>query len=351
MSKLIGLDVGYGFVKITDGESGYSFPSVVGEGHTQPTFSTRGSQVHPIDDLKVEMGGKLFYVGKAAVRQSKYVVRDLSRTRDIGNDFEVLFFSALSLFCNNRTSEFRVVTGLPVDRIHLAENFEKRVRGEHNLKVSRGRESRDLRIYVSEVEIVPQPLGSYWSEFLPLDSHEDVSMDGTVGTIDIGFRTTDLAAMEDGEYIPEKSKTLLVGLSTAYSEVSSKLAIEYGVEKEDYALDKIVINRQISLSGKTIDISHIIEEAFEKLATNILVEINSLWRIADLEHLVLTGGGGQALSGYLMSQFPQARLARDPITANCRGYLAWGHRLWHAPDSYDPYETYEEISNYPNDNS
>jgi hypothetical protein len=27
--KLIGLDVGYGFVKVTDGNLGYSFPSVI----------------------------------------------------------------------------------------------------------------------------------------------------------------------------------------------------------------------------------------------------------------------------------------------------------------------------------
>jgi plasmid segregation protein ParM len=33
MSKIVGLDVGYGFVKITDGDFGYSFPSVVGDSH------------------------------------------------------------------------------------------------------------------------------------------------------------------------------------------------------------------------------------------------------------------------------------------------------------------------------
>ncbi len=29
MEKIIGLDVGYGFVKVTDGTTGYSFPSVL----------------------------------------------------------------------------------------------------------------------------------------------------------------------------------------------------------------------------------------------------------------------------------------------------------------------------------
>ena len=128
MTKLVGLDVGYGFVKATDGESGYSFPSVVGEGHTKPTFSIRSNHMPVIDNLKIEMGQKLYYVGKAAVRQSKFVYRDLSYTvpREMILKF---FYSALSLFCPNRTNEFKVVTGLPVERIHLAKDLEKRVRG------------------------------------------------------------------------------------------------------------------------------------------------------------------------------------------------------------------------------
>ncbi|NMB01433.1 MAG: ParM/StbA family protein [Firmicutes bacterium] len=328
MTKLVGLDVGYGFVKATDGESGYSFPSVVGEGHTKPTFSIRSNHMPVIDNLKIEMGQKLYYVGKAAVRQSKFVYRDLSYTRATGDDFEILFYSALSLFCPNRTNEFKVVTGLPVERIHLAKDLEKRVRGERNIKIFRGGEIRDTRVYVSEVEIVPQPLGTYWSQFLNLDGGEEVPMEGLTGIIDIGFRTTDLAAIEDGEYIPEKSKSLSVGLATAYSDVGSKLATEYGLEKESYALDGIIIKRKINISGQALDITDIVVSAFEKLAINILVEINSQWRISDFDNLILTGGGGQAISSYLLSQLPQAKLAVDPITANCRGYLAWGNWLW-----------------------
>ena len=40
MERYIGLDVGYGFVKVTDGDSGYAFPSVVGEGDLVPSLVT-----------------------------------------------------------------------------------------------------------------------------------------------------------------------------------------------------------------------------------------------------------------------------------------------------------------------
>lgn len=332
MTRILGLDVGYGFVKVADGECGYYFPSVVGEGHIKPTFSIRSSTTPAIDNLKIGIGQKLFHVGKAAIRHSKFVYRDLSYTRALGEDFEILFYAALSLFCTNRTNEFKVVTGLPVDRIHLADSLEERVRGERDIKVFRGGKMRDTRVYVPEVEIVPQPLGTYWSQSFNSGGQEKVPSDGLTGIIDIGFCTTDLAAIEDDEYIPEKSNSLPIGLATAYSTIGSKLATEYGLERESYALDSIIIQRKINISGQAVDITNIVAGAFEQLALNILVEINSQWRVTDFSNLILTGGGGQAIGVYLLPQLPQAKLATDSITANCRGYLDWGNWVWQADD-------------------
>jgi len=332
MAKLIGIDVGYGFVKVTDGETGYSFPSVVGEGHTKPTFSARADQFSAIDHLKVGIGKRIYFVGKAAIRHSKFVYRDLSYNRSVGEDFEILFFSALSFFSGGAASEFNVVTGLPVERMHMADNLVKRVKGERTITLYRDGNSRDIQLNVKDVEIVPQPMGTYWSQFSSLRGLDGETLpDGRIGIADIGFRTTDLATIEDSEYIPEKSKSLTVGLATAYSEIGLSLASRYGLEKESYSLDGIVIKRKINVAGESIDITDIVNDAFEKLATNILVEINSQWRVSDFDSIIISGGGGQAISHYLLPQLSQAKLVPDPITANCRGYLAWANRLWNPP--------------------
>lgn len=217
-----------------------------------------------------------------------------------------------------------MVTGLPVERMHLADDFINRVKGERLITFYDDAISRDIMINVNDIEVVPQPLGTYWSSL----SNSTINSDERVGVIDIGFKTTDLASIEDSEYIPEKSKSVLVGLATAYSDIGSSLVTEYGIEKESYALDGIVINRKINISGESIDISDIVNNAFEKLATNILVEVNSQWRVSDFDCLLLTGGGGQAMSSYLLPQLSHAKLALDPITANCRGFLTWAGRLW-----------------------
>lgn len=324
MAQLIGIDVGYGFVKVTDGEVGYSFPSVVGEGHMKQIFSTKINDSPGINHLKIGIGDNLYFVGKAAIRHSRFAYRDLSYTRSVSDDLEVLFFSALSFFTKTSTNVFNVVTGLPVERMHLAEDFINRVKGERIIKFFEGNESREVIFNINNIEIVPQPLGSYWASL----SDASIPFDGRIGVIDVGFKTTDLAAIEDSEYIPEKSTSLLVGLATAYSDIGESLVTEYGLEKESYALDSIVINRKINVAGETINISDIVDSVFQKLATNILVEANSHWRLSEFDSLILTGGGGQALSSYLLPHLPHGKLAVDPISANCRGYLDWANRLW-----------------------
>lgn len=328
MTRLIGLDVGYGFVKVTDGKTGYSFPSVVGEGHNKPTFNVLSDELSVVDDMKIGIDEELYFVGKSAIRHSKFAHRDLSYTRAISDDLETLFFSALSPFCKETISRFRVITGLPVERMHLAPDLAKRVRGERMVTLYIEGEPHEVKITVDAVEVVPQPLGTYWSTHLDSLGQIAESMEGRTGIIDVGFRTTDLAAIEDSEYIPEKSKTVPLGLVTAYSDIASYLATTYGLEKESYDLDNIVVRGKINVAGETIDISKVINDAFQKLAVNILVTVNSNWKTTDYDRLLLSGGGGQSVSTYVLPELSQARLINEPITANSRGYLSWANRYW-----------------------
>lgn len=327
MSKTIGMDVGYGFVKVTDGTEGYSFPSVVGEGHTKSTFSTRVSK-SLLDDLKIDIGKGLNFVGKTAIKHSKYVFRDLSNTRNIGDDFEILVLSALGFFCDSQENTFSVVTGLPVDRMDLRDQLIKKMRGSRDVTLYKDGRPVNVNINIVNVEIVPQPLGAFWAHYPITSVYSDMRHEERTGVIDIGFKTSDLAAIEDSEYIPQKSKTIPVGLSTAYGDIGAALILDYGLQKESYALDSIVVKRSVNVAGEVMDISSIIDNALERLANNVLVEINSLWQLREFDSFIISGGGGQAISKYLLRNLTQAKLVADPITANCQGFLAWANRLW-----------------------
>jgi len=328
MFQVIGVDIGYGFVKITDGIKGYSFPSVIGDGNVDPTYSIEGNTVIPINDLKIKINGKLYFVGKYALRHSAYLHRDLSQSRAVENDLEILYLTALSLFCSDSTNSFKVVTGLPVDRMHMAGELKERIGGEKSVAVGRNNEFYGQRIIIDDLVIVPQPLGTYWSEYLDSFGRISDGVDGRVGIIDIGFKTTDLSVLEDGEYVASKSKSTFTGLSNAYRNISTKIASLYGIERESYALDEVVIKRKIRVRGESVDISDLVNEEFKKLAVNTLAEVNSIWNIAEFDALILSGGGGQSLSPFMLPHLPHGRLAKNPLSSNCSGYYNWGVKLW-----------------------
>jgi plasmid segregation protein ParM len=328
MAQIIGLDLGYGFVKVTNGETGYVFPSVIGDGRIQSTYST-GAQSDGVNTLVIELNDKVYFVGKAAIKHSKFAYRDLSTTRTETVDWQVLMFAALSLFCSFRNNLFEVVTGLPPGHMYMANTLKKQVQEEGNrIRIFRNDKWDELGISIGKIEVVPQPLGAFWSQ--GLDNMGKVRNEylGRIGILDIGFKTTDLATVEDGEFLPGFSRTIPVGMADAYYEIGSMLATKYGYEKASYALDQAVVKGRISVFGKAVDIVDIRSQAFESLASKILVEVSSEWNLAEYDQILLSGGGGQALADFLLSQLPQAQVVCDPITANSKGYLAWANRVW-----------------------
>ena len=328
MKQLIGLDIGYGFVKVTNGTVGYSFPSVIGDGFIDSLYRINSNNMPLVYDLKVGINNKVYFVGRSAIKHSKFVYRDLATSRSSINDFNILFFSALSLFCEDAINEFNVVPGLPVERMHLLEQLKKEVMGQTSFIIYRNNMPKEIKININALEIVPQPLGTFWSQMLNSRGQVVKSLEGRTGIIDIGFGTTDIVALDDGEFIPSRSRTIATGISTTYNEIRSNIMAMHGIEKETYALDEAVIKRHIKKDGNIVDISNIVNDAFEKLAINIAVEINSTWSVPEYDNLYLTGGGGQAISAHITKHIPRAKCIPDALSANSMGYLLWANRLW-----------------------
>jgi len=327
--KLIGLDVGYGFVKATDGLDGYSFPSVVGDGNKSGVsfrINSAKTKKRLVDNLQIAYNDKLYYIGTPAIRHSNYLSRDLSLSRDFGTEYEVLFYGALSLFCDQKENTFKVVTGLPPERMHLAGELAQKMLGERTISIVDNGRKEQIKITVLDIDVAPQPLGTYWAEFFEQDSEK--SRLGKVGILDIGFGTSDFIAIEDEEYLPMKSRTLNIGTSSAYKEISNTLFENYGVMKEIHSLDEIVISKTLRISGESQDVTPILEEAFERLASKLFIELNSAWRLKDFDSLLFTGGGSHAIRKHMRPRLPHSTQIVEPFTANSRGYLMWASHKW-----------------------
>ncbi len=330
MSEMIGVDIGYGFVKVMNGIRGFSFPSVVGLGHSKSILRAGKQDLQPVNSMRLGVEGSSYFVGRSALRNSRFAHRNLSLERNGGKDFDILFFAALSLFCAKPSNSFKIVTGLPVDHMHMADELSSRLKGSRRVSTFNNGVAQEVEILVVDVDIIPQPLGTYFLQASG-DGDQDSSR-GPTGIVDIGFKTMDLAVIEDGDFVTHLGRSISLGLSTAYNDVEKQLMARYGLEKGSHSLDEAVTTGKIFVAGQERDITDIVNSAFKSLAANIVVEINSTWQTNTLNTIYLTGGGGKALGSHILPDVRQMRLVPDAMAANCHGYLKWGQHLWGVDD-------------------
>ncbi|HYH02946.1 MAG TPA: hypothetical protein VEC37_07575, partial [Bacillota bacterium] len=159
--RSIGIDLGFGFVKTTNGEKEYIFPSVVGAGVDLTYRSELTMYVDPIQNLVVTVDGKKHFVGDLAIRQSEIVSRSLSENHAQEKNTKVLLLTALALYVQGESEEFNIVTGLPPS-YYLANKdlLADLIKGTHSITMNIDGTERKKVIVVNNVKIIPQPMGT-----------------------------------------------------------------------------------------------------------------------------------------------------------------------------------------------
>lgn len=327
----VGVDLGYGFLKVTDGAQDHVFPSVVGMGQELTYHSELTLYTGAEDNLVVELDGERFFVGSLAVRQSEIASRSLAEDRPADRNARVLFATALGLLTAGPVHTFNVVTGLPPAYFRpYRDALVRLVQGDHRVTFI-GRERREERAFtVENVRVVPQPFGTLYELFLDRTGNVQNTdlASARVGVVDVGFRTADFVVSDHLEYTERLSHSTTSGLAAAYGLLTQSLQREFGLRRENYELDELVQTGRLRLAGKVHDIAPLREAAFRQVAEKIVTEINSLWSKDDLDVIYLTGGGGQALSGHLLGEFPNAVLVPGAQAANVRGYWKLAQKLF-----------------------
>lgn len=331
MAKNIGIDLGFGFVKATDGEKDFIFPSVVGAGQDLTYRSELTTYVDPIENLSVSIDGKKYFVGDLAIRQSDILSRSLGENHAQEKNTKVLLLTALALFVQGESDEFNVVTGLPPS-YYLANKdiLAAMIKGNHTIMINVDGVDQKKTIVVDKVKIIPQPMGTMFHKLF--DSKgvlEDKEMARSkVGIIDVGFRTTDFTVVDKLEYIDKLSYSTTTGMSNAYGIIADYLRNNFRVYKENYEMDEIVQKAQIKVAGKVHSLEQVKKDAYEQVATKIMTEMNSIWDQRDLDLILLSGGGGQAMAEYILPELETASLVENSQTANVRGYLKLAHKVF-----------------------
>lgn len=329
---IIGLDVGYGYVKaICESGKSVCFPSLVAPAEfirfradVGPQAAVNGLTLHDTSE------GELF-VGELAARQGRPGAVRSPRDRDRVADPIVTHLANAAfaqLLPETIHARVRVVTGLPVDYYRDAHQLVEHLRGQHVIKL----DWRSQVIEVEEVRVVPQPFGALLS--MLLDDQGKLKVESShlaqerVGVLDVGTHTTDLLLVDGLEYIEAGSGSLEVGVSTVLEMLRKVLLDEYRISYASHELEAAIRRGWLMIEGHKTSLNGLASEHLSVIAQSIEAHTRTLWNIGTLSAVVLAGGGALALREWLEPCFNQAIYAPDATMANANGFLRYGLRQW-----------------------
>lgn len=269
--------------------------------------------------IRVEVEGDQYVVG---VPQSEFP----SQTRQLATDYtrtpqyKALFFGALSL---QPSDEIEVlVTGLPVDVYRKGAEVEwlaQLMRGKHEIG--------DGRIVdVKDVEVIPQPLGSFLSCVEGSKDDRESLASETVLVVDPGFFSCDYTLLSQGRIVGECSNHNCHAMSRFVEEMGKEIVAEFGGAVPFSVLEEVVRAKKTEVYLQSIkrDISGIYARVAKRVIADATKDILNRMRSLDLvvNIVVLTGGGASYWAEEIGSYFPGAKivLTEDPVAANAMGF-------------------------------
>lgn len=341
--SVLGIDLGFGFTKATDGKNNLIFKSVTGEATDQRfTAGIPGLDAPAADEdtggdhLHLEMDSGSIFVGELAERQSNLRSFTLDQGRYIEDAALPLTLAACAKL-HDLNQPINIVTGLPVaDYQDKAERLGKLLRGRHAITLNEGA-GRAMRgtVVIDEVQVIPEPLGTVYQQTLNDNgSVADKNLAREkIAVIDVGFQTAEFTISDRGSFLDRASRSTDSGIARAFGVIAAKLREKSGVSLELYRLYDAVEDGRVAIRGSDYDLSKLTDHVFSQLADNVAAEANELWAEEwDIDRIVISGGGGKVLAPYLDSllkgRTETIDVSGDPRMTNAVGFFRYGTYLW-----------------------
>lgn len=343
--NIIGIDIGFGFTKATDGRDFLVFKSIYGEAvdfqfHENLLGTSRNDE-----HLQIELDGASYFVGELSERQSTSRSFTLDQSQFVSASSKILALATLSHFVSDDSQPVKLVVGLPIGHYRqFKAELATMLKGTHAfISVDAEGNKRSMNINVADVRVLPQPLGTVMDRLLSslgAPTNQRFATD-KIGVIDVGFRTTDYTISDKGRYSERGSLTTKNGISVAFSKVANKLKETCGIDIEIYRLFTAVDQGSIKVRGKAYDLKKISEASLKQLASVIAIDANQVWSDDwDIDAIMITGGGGAVLAPYIQAQLQGITIPikqdLDYRLHNVRGYYKFGLYTWAKPEKASP---------------
>lgn len=314
----VGLDVGYGFTKVSTSEKTIRFPSIVGRAERLAYQAENFGLDRP--ENAVTLNKRSYFVGELAEKQSaiKYKFRDREW---ISSDlYRVLILAAFGQ-AKLLKKPCALVTGLPVDYY-----------GDRQKVVDLLKDEALIGIQLDQIRVIPQPFGTLFDLLLSPNGsiQEELLGTCTVGLIDVGHYTTDCILVDTLSYVEHASGTT-AGMSLAFETIAREMKAKMALSSApEHFVEKLTLQWADQTPCRPPrDLVRLIKSAYTDLADQISGYVRTLWsRKGFPDRVILTGGGAYLLGSLLKERMPKIVVAKDPHIANVRGYRKYGQRLF-----------------------
>lgn len=337
----IGVDLGYGWVKVVNEEGHrWAFPSVVARklaadpGDVLPGRRNTGLRADQLEvaikPLQPQVGPEETYLVGTLALKAPQATRPFADDKAHAAANQTLTAVALALAMQRHGEDIHVATGLPYAqfirrefRRSLAEALEGR---EWIVRFPRGGNTA-RRVRIAKVNVYPQAVGALYA-FLAsghLEAETVLREGGAVGLIDVGTKTTDFVVVDlpDMEFRADLCGTVPVGMANVHNAVRAFIEQRTGLLLDEAQVEQVAFEGILHTRQGTVDLSDVIQREYQVLADQISNRLELRWQQRGLyRHILLAGGGAEPLAEALRAFDAAMTLIPRAQFANAEGYLA-----------------------------
>lgn len=221
-----------------------------------------------------------------------------------------------------------LVVGLPVNTYFekgIREELQKALIGEHPLE-------GDNAVTVERVIVLPQPMGAFFDYSFEKGLFDEMKEQNTL-VIDPGYNTFDWLFSEGVVPNTARSDSTVRGTNYVLRAMADAMKKEEHWDTQPETLvrmldDHFRTGRPFIVYGRPVEVSQYLPAGRGIINEAVSAMINKVGDGADIQYIILAGGGAQLYQGVIAERFPRHNiLVMDtPVFANVRGFQLAGER-------------------------
>lgn len=187
-----------------------------------------------------------------------------------------------------------------------------------------------LPVNIVDHQVIPEALAAWYDHVVIPDGNGGATLDylhaaAPIAVVDIGGRTTDTVLVRDRGIIHRSSGSYTLGILDAVDAFAEAVGGRFDIAFPDKSIIAHAFETgSVPIYGRMYDVSDEVEQAKRELEARLYAHVRrQLGSGAELQQILLVGGGTLALRNQIDDWFPNQVIAKEPAFANARGLLKY----------------------------